>query len=233
MEAVIKSIDPSLLVPIRDVVYDTLRQSIIDGSLLPGERLVETELSERFNVSRMPIREAIRKLEAEGLVEYQPRKGAVVKGFTEEDIVEIYTLREALEALAAVQAVRRGTEDDVRRIEEAMREIDRLAEMADSADPADIFAANQRFSQLVIEASHMPRLIQVVNTYMGYLEKFRRVTMGDPVRREVVRREHRMIFEAIRDRDEKRAEALTREHVRGGLEAYLRSFRVSRNHSGS
>jgi DNA-binding GntR family transcriptional regulator len=225
LETGLKSIDPSLMVPIRDVVYENLRQAILDGAMQPGERLVEGELSEKLNVSRMPIREAIRKLEAEGLVEHIPRRGVVVKGFSEEDIIEIYTLREALEALAAVQAVRRATREDIRQIEVAMMEVERLASMGDQADPREVFEANHRFSQLIIEACHMPRLIQIVSTYMGYLERFRRVTMGDPSRREVVIREHRMIFQAIKDGDEARAEALTREHVRGGLEAYLRSFR--------
>jgi len=227
--AVLRSIDPSLMTPIRDVVYETLRQAILDGVMRPGERLVEGELSERLNVSRMPIREAIRKLEAEGLVEYQPRKGAVVKGFSEGDIVEIYTIREALEALAAVQAVRNASDQEIALIGEALEEVERLAALGDEADPAEVFEANQRFSQLLIEASHMPRLVQIINTYMAYLERFRRVTMGDSSRREEVYREHRMIFEAIRDRDAVRAEALTRKHVRGGLEAYLRNFRVSRS----
>lgn len=220
----LQAIDPSLLTPIRNVVYDSLRQAILDGSIPPGERLVESELAETLNVSRMPVREAIRKLEAEGLVEHQPRKGAVVKAFSEEDILEIYTLREAMEALAAVQAVRRATEEEIRRLEKAMDEIDRLCDLGEKADAAEVFEANRVFSEGVIAACHMPRLIQVINTYKEYLERFRRVTLADSSRRELVRREHRGILEAIRDRDEKRAEALTREHIRGALEAYLKSI---------
>jgi len=220
----LQAIDPSLLVPIRNVVYDTLRQAILDGSIPPGERLVESELAETLNVSRMPVREAIRKLEAEGLLEHQPRKGVIVKGFSEEDILEIYTLREAMEALAAVQAVRRATEDEIRDLERAMNEIDRLCDLGDKANAAEVFEANRIFSEGVIEACHMPRLIQVINTYKDYLERFRRITLAGASRREAVRREHRAILEAIRDRDEKRAEALTREHIRGALQAYLESL---------
>jgi len=220
----LQAIDPNLLTPIRNVVYESLRQAILDGSLPRGERLVESELAETLNVSRMPVREAIRKLEAEGLVEHQPRKGAVVKGFSEEEILEIYAIREAMEALAAVQAVRRATDEEIRNLEKAMDEIDRLCELGEEVGASEIFEANRVFSEAVIEACHMPRLIQVINTYKDYLEQFRRVTLADPSRRELVRREHRQIFEAIRDRDEKRAEALTREHIRGALEAYLKGF---------
>jgi DNA-binding GntR family transcriptional regulator len=220
----LRAIDPSLLTPIRDVVYETLRQAILDGSIPPGERLVESDLAETLNVSRMPVREAIRKLEAEGLVEHQPRKGAVVTTFSEEDILEIYSIREAMEALSAVQAVRRATQEEIDRLEKAMDEIDRLCEMGNGASAAEIFEANRVFSEGVIEACHMPRLVQFINTYKEYLERFRRVTLAGPARRELVRREHRAILEAIRDRDEKRAEALTRKHIRGALEAYLKSF---------
>ncbi len=220
----LRAIDPSLLTPIRDVVYESLRQAILDGSIAPGERLVESDLAETLNVSRMPIREAIRKLETEGLVEHQPRKGAIVKAFSEEDILEIYSIREAMEALSAVQAVRRATPEEIKALEAAMDEIDRLCEMGEKASAAEIFEANRVFSEGVIEACHMPRLVQFINTYKEYLERFRRVTLARPERREVVRREHRAILEAIRDRDEKRAEALTREHIRGALEAYLKSF---------
>ncbi len=220
----LQAIDPNLLTPIRNVVYESLRQAILDGSLPRGERLVESELAETLNVSRMPVREAIRKLEAEGLVEHQPRKGAVVKGFSEEEILEIYAIREAMEALAAVQAVRRATDEEIRNLEKAMDEIDRLCELGEEVGASEIFEANRVFSEAVIEACHMPRLIQVINTYKDYLERFRRVTLANPSRRELVRREHRQIFEAIRDRDEKRAEALTREHIRGALEAYLKGF---------
>jgi len=199
----LQAIDPSLLVPIRNVVYDTLRQAILDGSIPPGERLVESELAETLNVSRMPVREAIRKLEAEGLLEHQRRKGVVVKTFSEDDILEIYTLREAMEALAAVQAVRRATNEEIERLERAMDEIDRLCDLGDKVDAAEIFEANRAFSEGVIEACHMPRLIQVINTYKEYLERFRRVTLAGPSRRELVRLEHRGILEAIRDRDEK------------------------------
>ena len=147
-----------------------------------------------------------------------------MKAFSAEALLEIYTLREAMEALAAGQAVRRATAEEIERLERAMDEIDRLCDLGDKADAAEIFEANRAFSEGVIEACHMPRLIQVINTYKEYLERFRRVTLAGPARRELVRREHRGILEAIRDRDEKRAETLTREHIRGALEAYLKSF---------
>ena len=86
--------------PLRDIVFQTLRNAIITGELQPGERLMETQLGEKLGVSRTPIREAIRKLELEGLVVMVPRKGAQVAQFTEKDIQDVLEVRAALEALA-------------------------------------------------------------------------------------------------------------------------------------
>ena len=93
--------------PLRDIVFQTLRNAIITGELQPGERLMETQLAEKLGVSRTPIREAIRKLELEGLVIMVPRKGAQVAQFTEKDIQDVLEVRAALESLAAKLACKR------------------------------------------------------------------------------------------------------------------------------
>ena len=96
--------------PLRDIVFQTLRKAILTGELEPGERLMEIQLGEKLGVSRTPIREAIRKLELEGLVVMVPRKGAQVAHFTEKDIQDVLEVRAALEALAARIACKRMDE---------------------------------------------------------------------------------------------------------------------------
>ena len=105
--------------PLRDVVFNTLRQAILKGELEPGERLMEIQLADRLGVSRTPIREAIRKLELEGLVLMIPRKGAEVAKISEKSLRDVLEVRRSLEELAIELACQRMTEDDIKELEEA------------------------------------------------------------------------------------------------------------------
>ena len=107
--------------PLRDVVFNTLRQAILKGELEPGERLMEIQLAERLGVSRTPIREAIRKLELEGLVLMIPRKGAEVARISEKSLRDVLEVRRSLEELASELACLRMTEEEVEELEEAQR----------------------------------------------------------------------------------------------------------------
>ena len=105
--------------PLRDVVFHTLRQAILKGEMEPGERLMEIQLAKKLGVSRTPIREAIRKLELEGLVTMIPRRGAEVAGITEKSLRDVLEVRRALEDLAVELAVERMDADDIERLESA------------------------------------------------------------------------------------------------------------------
>ena len=220
MNPVLPPIEPQWTQPIREVVYERLKEALLEGRLRPGDRLVESELAQRLQVSRTPVREALRRLEAEGMLESLPRKGLVVKDYSLEEIEEVYAIRESLEALAAVQAVRRATEEELRHLEALMARID-LLERDPRTPPRGIFEAHRDFSEACIRACHLPRLVQMIETFKGHMTRFRRVTLGDDARRRRVRDEHRSILEALKNRDEALAERLTREHIRGAYEAYF------------
>ncbi|HAA47289.1 MAG TPA: hypothetical protein DCE03_02200, partial [Synergistaceae bacterium] len=113
MDVILKPLPEESYMPVRMVVYETLREAIFRKELKPGDKLVENDLAEKLDVSRTPVREALRMLESEGLIERNPRKGLFVKGFTAEDVMEIYSIRQALEALAIRICCQRITEDEV------------------------------------------------------------------------------------------------------------------------
>ena len=107
--------------PLRDVVLNTLRQAILTGELKPGERLMEIHLADKMGVSRTPIREAIRRLELEGLVTMIPRRGAVVAQITEKSMADVLEVRRALDAFCAELACDRITEEELKNLELACR----------------------------------------------------------------------------------------------------------------
>lgn len=103
--------------PLREVIFDTLREAIIAGELKPGERLMEVKLAEKMGVSRTPVREAIRKLELEGLVEMLPRKGAHVAELSVKDIMDVLEVRATLDGLATALAAERITDEEIKKLE--------------------------------------------------------------------------------------------------------------------
>lgn len=209
--------------PIRDQIYEALREAIFRGELKSGEHLIENKLSERMNVSRTPIREALRKLEAEGLVNYLPHKGVVVRGFTSDDIIEIYAIRESLEALSINYSVKNITDEEIGRLQELLTMMEGLMAPENSEK---LFAVSQEFNELLVQASRMPRIIKLVATYKEYLKAVRIVTMSNPTRKSKAIQEHREILQAVSERDAHKAEILVRSHLLGAREKYLRALNV-------
>ena len=119
-------VDMDQYLPLRDVVFNTLRQAILRGELKPGERLMEIQLANKLGVSRTPIREAIRKLELEGLVLMIPRRGAEVAEITEKSLRDVLEVRGALEELAVDLACERIKEDDIEKLREAAKEFEEV-----------------------------------------------------------------------------------------------------------
>ena len=117
--------------PIREVAYETLKNAIVTGEIPAGSRIVETEYAERMHISRTPLREALRKLERDGLVEYVVRRGVVVRAFTIADVEEIYTIRNALEMLTLPAIIQNATAEDIRSLRELLDEMDAFDEAGD------------------------------------------------------------------------------------------------------
>ena len=200
--------------PLRDVVFNTLRQAILHGELKPGERLMEIQLANKLGVSRTPIREAIRKLELEGLVHIIPNKGAFVEGVTLQDVKDIYEIRTLLEGLCARWAAERITQEQLEELEEIVF----LSDFHYSKENWDqILELDNRFHEMVYEACASKELTRVLRDYHHYLQRIRRITLEEKARAHASINEHRAIAEALKARDARTAEECARLHIRNTI----------------
>jgi DNA-binding GntR family transcriptional regulator len=196
---------------LREWVYNKIEEDILNGRYKPGDDLIETKLSEELGVSRTPIREAIRQLELEGLVQYFPNKGVVVRGVSSQDIEDIYTIRMLIEGLAARWATEKITQEELEEMEEALQ-LEEFYTMKN--DINNLMRMDSRLHDIIYKASKSKPLMKTLSTYHNYIKKARSASFKTPGRAEKVLEEHREIFEAIKNRDAEKAEKLTSEHVR-------------------
>ena len=207
---------------IREAVYEQLKQAVLSGAFDDGERLVEHDLAERLSVSRTPVREALKRLESEGLLTALPRQGLVAKKYTNEEIREIYMIRIALESLAAEYAAMNATDEDIAELEVLADEMERVATDPQAADEA-YFEAHRSFSEAFNRASRMPTLVRLIESLREQLSRFRRVSLRGKARRDAAQQEHRELLEAIRRKDPELAIERTRQHIENALKAYFES----------
>ena len=192
-------------------VYDQLRVGILEGELEPGTELAEVALSEQLGVSRGPIREAISRLAAEGLVNVRPRRGAVVRSLSKEEFLELYQVREALERMAVQLAVPRLTETQLNELA-ALNEVMNASAAHD--DIGGFFEANVAFHSRLLEASGNGTLQEVYRQLLGQLGRYRlrSLTLRGNLQRSVS--EHAAILRAAKRGDADRAAQLMAEHIR-------------------
>jgi DNA-binding GntR family transcriptional regulator len=192
-------------------VHRHLREEILANRLPPGTVLGEVALAESLGVSRGPIREALGRLAAEGLVTVRPRRGAVVSVLSAEEFLEAYQVREVLETLAMRLAVPRLSAEGVGRLEAIVEDQRRLAE---AGDVEAFFAANQAFHQLIVEASGNRTLSDMHRQLVGQMGRYRMrsLALRGSVKRSVA--EHRAILRAVKGGDVERAARLLGEHIR-------------------
>lgn len=196
--------------PLRDIVFQTLRNAIITGELQPGERLMETQLAEKLGVSRTPIREAIRKLELEGLVVMVPRKGAQVAQFTEKDIQDVLEVRAALEALAAKLACRRMDDRAFLKLQLAIAEYSYAAK---NKDLETMIEKDVEFHDIICNATQNDKLIQLFNNLKEQVNRYRITYLKNAEDSETVEAEHLAILDALKNKDEEVASRLASKHI--------------------
>jgi DNA-binding GntR family transcriptional regulator len=207
--------------PLREMVFESLREAIILGRLKPGERLMEIQLAEEMGVSRTPVREAIRKLELEGFVVMVPRKGAYVAGISVKDIVDVFEVRAALEGLAAGLAAERITSDEMDHLERSLLKIN-----VSSGDDIDaVVEGDVSFHDIIYTASRNQRLVQIITQLQEHLLRFRMTSLSQPGRTKVALDEHKAIVEAICDRNVELAQTLAREHIENAEQSLLNALR--------
>lgn len=204
--------------PLREIVFEHLREAIINGDLRPGERLMEMQLAEEMGVSRTPVREAIRKLELEGLVIMVPRRGAYVSDLSIKDVAETYEIRSALEALAAGLAAERITPDES---EELERILVQIGECIAANDLERSIELDEEFHNILYRASRNDRLVQIIYNLREQIHRFRSTSLGTPGRLEAVLSEHTKIAEAISDRNADLAQRLAQEHIENAENALM------------
>ncbi len=194
-------------------VHQILRDALLQSKFAAGERLIETQLAEQLGVSRTPVREALSKLEAEGLVEPTATGGVVVRDL-ESELVEIYELRRRLEGYAASLAAQRISDEELVALDEVRCEA--LA-MIDSPSSEQRAALNNRFHALLTAASHSPRLVRLVNDYRDYFLNRDFIRYYDRETGMLQHEQHREIVEALRMRDSARCEQLIWNHFERAL----------------
>lgn len=204
------TIEENAYLPLRDVVFQTLRQAILKGELQPGERLMEIKLAERLGVSRTPIREAIRKLELEGLVVMIPRKGAAVANITEKDTKDVLEVRRTLEMFAVEVACDRITPEQLVQLKEAAKAFEASK---GSMDLIRIAETDMNFHEIIYEATQNERLVQMLNNLRENMYRYRIEYLKDPNYYDSLVREHQAILDAVESGCKEKARVCMRNHI--------------------
>lgn len=209
--------------PLRDVVFNTLRKAILTGELKPGERLMEIHLANRLGVSRTPIREAIRKLELEGLVTMIPRRGAEVAQITEKSLKDVLEVRRALDALCAELACDRISDGEKEKLRQACKEFEQATR---TGDATTIAAADVAFHDIIVEATGNKRLIQLINNLSEQMYRYRFEYIKDESGHDNLVSEHRMIYESIIRQDKVKAAEAAKLHIDNQEKSVIRQIRL-------
>lgn len=209
--------------PLRDVVFNTLRKAILTGELKPGERLMEIHLANRLGVSRTPIREAIRKLELEGLVTMIPRRGAEVAQITEKSMKDVLEVRRALDALCAELACERITEEEKQQLKEACAEFEKATK---TKDTTIIAKADVALHDIIVAATGNQRLVQLVNNLSEQMYRYRFEYIKDESQHERLIEEHRIIYESIMKKDSVAAAEAAKLHIDNQEKSVMKQLRL-------
>ena len=196
--------------PLRDVVFNTLRTAIITGEFAPGERLMEIALADRLGVSRTPVREAIRKLELEGLVVMIPRRGAEVARITEAGLKEVLEVRCAMEELAVELACKRSDKASLEQLKEAHQ---KFVDAVKNGDTLEITNQDEAFHECIFEMSRNKRLVQVVHNLKEQMFRYRMEYVKDVSYHEELIKEHETLLQAIRKGHEEEAREIMKHHI--------------------
>lgn len=210
--------------PLREVVFKTLRQAILKGEMKPGERLMEVSLAKKLGVSRTPVREAIRKLELEGLVLMIPRRGAEVAGITEKSLKDVLEVRKVLEELAIVLACKRMTKEQIRMLEVAANSF-KIA--VGKAEPVEIAGSDEAFHDIIFNGTGNEKLVLLLNNLREQMYRYRLEYVKNPRQRKPLMEEHDKILSAIKNRDEIAARSIMDIHIDNQETAVAQSIKLN------
>ncbi len=196
---------------IREQVYDYLKDEIVNGKIKEGSRIVEEEFAEKLNISRTPLREAIRMLELEGLIEAREKGGVTVPKTTKKDVEEVVKIRIALETVIFEELFERVTEKDIERLEE---NVAKAAAIVNNEEKSlEVFKYFSEFNKILYSISDLPRVVTLINNLNLYLKKFRKISAENNNRRLSAHRDHTKIVELIKAGNKEEAIAVNRKHL--------------------
>jgi len=196
--------------PLREVVFNTLRKEILRGDLKPGERLMEIQLANRLGVSRTPVREAIRKLELEGLVLMIPRRGAEVAKITEKNLRDALEVRRTLEKLAVTLACQRISDEE---IEQLKTSVNHVAIFLNKNDLMGMARADEEFHDVIYKATNNQKLIKILNNLSEQVYRYRVEYLKQKNTPAQIIREHKELLSAIEARNEELASEIAAIHI--------------------
>jgi DNA-binding GntR family transcriptional regulator len=196
--------------PMASVVARRVREAILDGRLKPGERIRQEDIARRLGTSRIPVREALRQLETEGLVSLVPHSGARVASMDYERFAELYQLREVVEPMAIAESASRLSDAQIAHLAELVQIVEQSTD-----DPLHWLEADRRLHLESYAAAPLPRVLSMIEGFWNQTQQYRRAylyTVQPQI--EIVTAEHRLILEALERRDPEDAASLQRLHIR-------------------
>ena len=204
--------------PIREIAYEVLKKAIITGEIPAGERIVETDYADRLHISRTPLREALRKLERDGLVEYVMRRGVIVHAFTTEDVEQIYTIRNCLELLTLPDIIEKATPEDIAHLREMLAKMDELNE---KNDVEALSPVARDFHTAITAISGKNRILRVIEGQDEYIRRFSAMAIKQENRRNAAHEEHHRLVDLVEKKDLPAFEALMKQHIERSKECCL------------
>lgn len=212
--------------PLREVIFNSLREAIIIGELRPGERLMEVQLAEKMGVSRTPVREAIRKLELEGLVDMIPRKGAHVAELSIKDIMDVLEVRASLDGLATALAAERITDDELKELKHINVQFSSYIEKENLNGS---IKKDAEFHDIIYRASRNDKLITILNNLREQVQRFRVIYLKDYSSPKNLIKEHNDIYDAISIRSIEASRSLAKTHIQNQEATILSSIKMQKN----
>ncbi len=207
-------------VQLKDIAYQRLRDAIVDLSLPPGTPLREAALASQLGISKTPLREAFVRLEREGFVQVEPYRGATVRGYDHDRLVEIFELRSLLEGFTAARAAEVGDERWRARFR---TNVARTREALETGDRPTLGGLIEEFDRLLKECTNNPRVLELLDQNQGHVERIGRLSAAVPGRLEDSVAEHEHIAEAVLSGDAREAELRMRAHVASVMATQLDS----------
>lgn len=212
--------------PLKELLYEAMRKTIILGEVATGVRINEKEVSRQMNISRTPIRYALKQLENDDLVDHVQGKGVIIKGISIKDAHEIYAIRIVLDTLAEITAMNNMSEADF----DAMNQLLVETEQANELDDVDMVMEKiAEFNNMLYNEANMPRLKSIIYKLREYLIYFRDIAIRARVRRDKALLEHRIIYNSMRLKDKDALERITRQHLEASQVFIIKEMEKRKN----